>query len=181
MPYLKDKNVKFAFDEWAPRNARINQSAPPGPGNPMLNTLSGALVYHEFFRHSDMAALAVATGGMMTLASDAHGDAVGYRLDGLLLKLFHDRFAGTLPVAITGNSPPHTIQGTVAVDLCASLRKYNLFSGHLFFGAERRQEDAYHFRGPSHRDSAGLRSDAYRSTACRRRQIPAIDGPGGKV
>ena len=55
----------------------------------------------------------------MALASDAHGDAVGYRLDGLLIKLFHDRFAGTLPVAVTGNSPQHTIQGTVAVDLSA--------------------------------------------------------------
>ena len=119
MPYLKDKNIKFAFDEWAPRNARVNQSATAAPGNPMLNTLTDALVYHEFFRHSDMVALAVATGGMMTLASDAHGDAVGYRLDGLLIKLFHDRFAGTLPVAVTGNSPQHTIQGTVAVDLSA--------------------------------------------------------------
>ena len=119
MPYLKDKNIKFAFDEWAPRNARVNQSTAAAPGNPMLNTLTDALVYHEFFRHSDMVALAVATGGMMTLASDAHGDAVGYRLDGLLIKLFHDRFAGTLPVAITGNSPQHAIQGTVAVDLSA--------------------------------------------------------------
>ena len=119
MPYLKDKNIKFAFDEWAPRNARVNQSTTAAPGNPMLNTLTDALVYHEFFRHSDMVALAVATGGMMTLASDAHGDAVGYRLDGLLIKLFHDRFAGTLPVAVTGNSPQHTIRGTVAVDLSA--------------------------------------------------------------
>jgi alpha-N-arabinofuranosidase len=119
MPYLKDKNIKFAFDEWAPRNARVNQSTTAPPGNPMLNTLTDALVYHEFFRHSDMVALAVATGGMMTLASDAHGDAVGYRLDGLLIKLFHDRFAGTLPVAVSGNSPQQTIKGTIAVDLSA--------------------------------------------------------------
>jgi alpha-N-arabinofuranosidase len=117
IPYLEDKNIKFAFDEWAPRNARVPQSTAAAPGNPMLNTLTDALVYHEFFRHSDMVALAVATGGMMTLANDAHGEAVGYRLDGLLIKLFHDRFAGTLPVAITGNSPQRTIRGTVGVDL----------------------------------------------------------------
>jgi alpha-N-arabinofuranosidase len=119
MPYLRDKNIKFAFDEWAPRNARVSQSSTAPLGNPMLNTLTDALVYHEFFRHSDMVALAVATGGMMTLASDSHGDAIGYRLDGLLIKLFHDRFAGTLPVGIMGNSPQHTIKGTVAVDLSA--------------------------------------------------------------
>jgi hypothetical protein len=119
IPYMKDKNIKFAFDEWAPRNARVNQSTTVTPGNPMLNTLTDALVYHEFFRHSDMVGLAVATGGMMTLASDAHGDAVGYRLDGLLIKLFHDRFAGMLPIAVTGNSPQRKIRGTVAVDLSA--------------------------------------------------------------
>jgi alpha-N-arabinofuranosidase len=119
MPYLKDKNIKFAFDEWAPRNARANQSTAVPPNNPMLNTLTNALVYHGFFRHSDMVALAVATGGMMTLANDSHGDAVGYRLDGLLIKLFHDRFTGRLPVAVTGNSPQHTIKGTVAVYLSA--------------------------------------------------------------
>ena len=119
MPYLKEKSIKFAFDEWAPRNARVIQSSTAALVNPMLNTLTDALVYHEFFRHSDMVALAVATGGMMTLASDTHGEAVGYRLDGLLIKLFHDRFAGTLPVAVTGNSPQHTIKGTVAVDLSA--------------------------------------------------------------
>jgi alpha-L-arabinofuranosidase len=119
MPSLKGKNIRFAFDEWAPRSARVNQSAPSAPVNPMLNTLTDALVYHEFFRHSDMVALAVATGGMMTLANDAHGDAVGLRLDGLLIKLMHDHFAGTLPVAVAGNSPQQTIAGTVAVDLSA--------------------------------------------------------------
>jgi alpha-L-arabinofuranosidase len=117
MPYLKDKNIKFAFDEWAPRNARVNQSATAAPSNPILNTLTDALVYHEFFRHSDMVALAIATGGMMTLANDSHGDAVGFRLDGLLIKLMHDRFSGALPVAVAGNSPQQTIKGTVAVDL----------------------------------------------------------------
>jgi alpha-N-arabinofuranosidase len=119
MPYLKDKGIKFAFDEWAPRNARATQSSTAVPSNPMLNALTDALVYHEFFRHSDMVALAVATGGMMTLANDAKGDAAGYRLDGLLIKLMHDRFAGTLPLAVTGNSPQQTIKGTVAVDLSA--------------------------------------------------------------
>ena len=66
-----------------------------------------------------MVALAVATGGMMMLATDAHGDAVGFRPDGLLIKMLHDHFAGALPVAVNGNSPQQTHKGTVAVDLSA--------------------------------------------------------------
>jgi alpha-L-arabinofuranosidase len=119
MPYLKEKNIKFAFDEWAPRNVFNKPSTNAAPVNPMLDTLTNALVYHEFFRHSDMVALAVATGGMMMLATDTHGDAVGFRPDGLLIKMLHDHFAGAIPVAVNGNSPQQTIKGTVAVDLSA--------------------------------------------------------------
>ncbi len=66
-----------------------------------------------------MVALAVATGGMRMLATDAHGDTVGFRLDGLLIKMMDDHFAGALPVAVNGNSRQQTIRGTVAVDLSA--------------------------------------------------------------
>ena len=85
----------------------------------MLNPLTNALVYHEFFRHSDMVGLGVATGGMGTLATDAYGDAVGFRMEGLVIKVLHDRFAGTMPVAVAGNSPQHAIKGTLGVDLPA--------------------------------------------------------------
>ena len=77
----------------------------------MLNPMTNALVYHEFFRHSDMVALGVATGGMGTLAMDAYGDPVGFRMEGLVMKVLHDHFAGALPVAVTGNSPQHRSRG----------------------------------------------------------------------
>ena len=66
-----------------------------------------------------MVALGVATGGMGTLAMDAYGDAVGFRMEGLVIKVLHDHFAGALPVAVKGNSPQHAIKGTLAVDLPA--------------------------------------------------------------
>jgi alpha-L-arabinofuranosidase len=123
MPSLKTKNIKFAFDEWAPRNRSVNPpggGAPSGPGptiaNPMLNPMTNALVYHEFFRHSEMVALGVATGGMGTLALDSYGDAIGLRMEGIVMKMLHDRFAGALPVSVRGNSPQHAIKGTVGVD-----------------------------------------------------------------
>jgi alpha-N-arabinofuranosidase len=119
MPYLQDKDIKFAFDEWSPRNRSVNPGAAPAAGSPMLNPLTNALVYHEFFRHSDKVGLAVATGGMGLLATDAYGDPIGFRMEGLVMKLLHDHFAGALPVAVTGNSPQHAIKGTVGVDTSA--------------------------------------------------------------
>jgi alpha-N-arabinofuranosidase len=120
MPSLKGKDIKFAFDEWAPRNRSVGPpSSAPAINNPMLNPMTNALVYHEFFRHSDMVALGVATGGMGTLATDAHGDAIGYRLEGLVIKVLHDHFTGALPVTVTGNSPQHAIKGALLVDLPA--------------------------------------------------------------
>jgi alpha-L-arabinofuranosidase len=117
-PSLKDKDIKFAFDEWSPRNRAVGGK--PAPVNhPMLNPLTNALVYHEFFRHSDMVGLAVATGGMGALANDPYGDAIGLRMEGLVMKLLHDHFAGALPVAVSGNSPQLPTKGVVAIDTSA--------------------------------------------------------------
>jgi alpha-N-arabinofuranosidase len=117
-PTLKDKDIQFAFDEWSPRN-RGAGGGPPPVSHPMLFPLTNALVYHEFFRHSDRVGLAVATGGMRTLANDSHGDAVGLRMEGLVMKLLHDHYAGALPVAVDGDSPQVPAKGTVAIDTSA--------------------------------------------------------------
>jgi alpha-N-arabinofuranosidase len=114
-PHLKGKDIRFAFDEWSPRNRGIGGGTPP-VNHPMLNPLTNALVYHEFFRHSDMIGLAVATGGMGGVATDTYGDAIGLRMEGQVMKLLHDRFAGALPVAVDGNSPQRPTKGVVAID-----------------------------------------------------------------
>jgi alpha-N-arabinofuranosidase len=117
-PGLKDRNIRFAFDEWSPRNRGLRGK--PAPVNhPMLNPLTNALVYHELFRHSDSVGLAVATGGMGALANDSSGDAVGLRLEGLVMKLLHDHFAGALPIAVDGDSPQRPAKGVVAIDTSA--------------------------------------------------------------
>jgi alpha-N-arabinofuranosidase len=114
-PSLKNKNIRFAFDEWSPRNRALGGGTPPA-NHPMLNPLTNALVYHEFFRHSDKVGLAVATGGMGTLSSDSSGDAVGLRMEGQVMKVLHDHFAGALPVAVDGDSPQRPTKGTVGID-----------------------------------------------------------------
>jgi alpha-L-arabinofuranosidase len=118
MPNLKDKNIQFSFDEWSPRSRSVGGGAPT-PANPMLNTLTIALTYHEFFRHSEMVGLAVETGGMGMTVSDSRGDAVGLRTDGLVFKLLHDHFAGALPVGVNGNSPQKPIKGVAGIDTSA--------------------------------------------------------------
>jgi len=119
MPYLKDKEIKFAFDEWSPRNRPVNPASAPPASHPMLNPMTNALVYHEFFRHSDKVGLAVATGGMFTLAMDAYGEPIGFRMEGLVMKVLHDHFKGAVPLAVTGNSPQCSIKGVVGVDTSA--------------------------------------------------------------
>lgn len=115
MPFLKDKDIRFAFDEWSPRNRGIG-GGPPPVSHPMLNALTNALVYHEFFRHSDMVGLAVATGGMGGVAMDPSGEVIGLRMEGQVMKLLHDHFAGARPVAVSGNSPQVPTKGVVAID-----------------------------------------------------------------
>ncbi len=115
MPSLKDKDIKFAFDEWSPRNRSVGTGPAPA-SNPMLNPLTNALVYHEFFRHSDKVGLAVATGGMGAVASDTSGDAIGLRMEGQVMKVLHDHFAGALPVAVGGTSPQLPGKGVVGID-----------------------------------------------------------------
>jgi len=118
MPGLKERNIRFAFDEWSPRNRAAGGGTPP-VNHPMLNPLTNALVYHEFFRHPDKVGLAVATGGMGAVSTDPYGEAVGLRLEGLVMKVLHDHFAGAHPLAVDGDSPQRPTKGTVGIDTSA--------------------------------------------------------------
>jgi alpha-N-arabinofuranosidase len=60
--------------------------------------------------------LAVATGGLFGVANDSYGDTIGLRMEGLVMKLLHDHFAGALPVAVDGDSPQRPTKGTVGID-----------------------------------------------------------------
>jgi alpha-L-arabinofuranosidase len=62
-----------------------------------------AWTFHEMFRHSDLYQLATLTFITATYNA-AHGQAV-LNPTGVLFKFYRDRF-GTVPVEVTGNSPP---------------------------------------------------------------------------
>jgi alpha-L-arabinofuranosidase len=114
MPWLKEKNVKFIFDEWGCRHRQMGGSYQP-PG--MLTPLCYALLLNEMFRHSDMVGASCATGSLGTVLVDSTGEATGFSVEGLVLKIMATHFGGALPVQVSGNSPQQAVPGTPWVDI----------------------------------------------------------------
>jgi alpha-N-arabinofuranosidase len=117
MPSLKDKGIKFIFDEWG---NRLRSASPNDSGGFMRQTgmlvpLSYALCLHEIFRHSDMVEASCATGGLRLLTGPT-GDAVGFAAEGVVMKLMQTHFLNALPIAVDGDSPQQLVPGTPFVD-----------------------------------------------------------------
>jgi alpha-N-arabinofuranosidase len=115
MPALQQRNIKFIFDEWGVRYRSADGKNQRAPG--MISPLSYALYLHELFRHSDMVAASCPTGGLYTVLFDNTGEAVGFTVEGLVMKLMANHFTGALPLAVGGNSPQQAVQGTPLVDI----------------------------------------------------------------
>jgi alpha-N-arabinofuranosidase len=117
MPSLKDKGIKFIFDEWGNRlhSASANDSGGFMRQAGMLVPLSYALCLHEIFRHSDMVEASCATGGLRLLTGPT-GDAVGFAAEGVVMKLMQTHFLNALPIAVDGDSPQQLVPGTPFVD-----------------------------------------------------------------
>lgn len=118
IPSLKDKGIKFIFDEWGVRNRSADGKPHQLPG--MVTPLSYALFLHELFRHSGMVAASCPTGGFFTVLIDSTGETIGYAVEGLVLKLMSTHFAGALPLQVAGNSPQQPMKGTPMVDIGTS-------------------------------------------------------------
>jgi alpha-N-arabinofuranosidase len=117
MPWLKERSIKFIFDEWG---NRLRSASGNGGGgfmqqSGMLMPLSYALCLHEMFRHSDMIAASCATGGLRLL-TDHTGEAVGFAAEGVVMKLMQTHYINALPVAVDGDSPQQLVPGTPFVD-----------------------------------------------------------------
>ena len=113
LPWLKERNIKFIFDEWGNRPRSADGQNHPLPG--MLVPLSCALCLHEMFRHSDQITASCATGGLRLL-TDITGDAVGFPAEGVVMKLMQTHFLGAFPIAVDGDSPQQQVRGTNFVD-----------------------------------------------------------------
>jgi alpha-N-arabinofuranosidase len=115
MPELKEKKLKFTFDEWGCR-FRSEGEMDFMRGGGMVSPLASAMLLHELFRHSDRVALSCPTGGLFEVLVDQTNEAVGYTADGLVMKLMAAHFAHAIPVAVSGNSAQRPVPGTPHVD-----------------------------------------------------------------
>ena len=96
IPGLRERDIRVAIDEWA-------AASPVGAAAGLL----------EIVRRPDVFALGGYTSFMGCIRHDAH-DTV-FSPVGLVFRLFREHF-GTLPVAVTGNSPQQGLPGTIGVD-----------------------------------------------------------------
>jgi len=76
---------EILFDEWGTRNRTTSGANAQVPG--MLTPLCYALFMNEMFRHSDMVGASCATGSLGTVLVDDAGEASGYSVEGLVLKI----------------------------------------------------------------------------------------------
>lgn len=92
-PAIKDKKIFLAIDEWAYT----------GTPTDLKLALSYAMVLQEMFRHTEFIRMSAFTMGVSTINFNA--TEAGFNTTGLMFKLYGNYF-GTLPVEVTGNSPP---------------------------------------------------------------------------
>jgi len=102
MPELKDKKIKLAIDEWA-----------GGGFKGFMRALCAAEGLQEMFRHSDIIKMGAYTAFISNLNFDGNDSVLSSV--GLVFKLYRQHF-GTIPVAVSGNSPQKPVQGTIGVD-----------------------------------------------------------------
>lgn len=127
-PAMHDKRIFLSIDEYSYSGAPANLKV----------ALAYGMVLNEMFRHTDFLTMAAYTMSVSTL--DYNSTGAIYNSRGLLYKVYRERF-GTLPAAVSGNSPqpapkyppygdqPETSSGspTYPLDMMAALtpdRKY---------------------------------------------------------
>ena len=89
-PAMADKKIFLSIDEYG------------YGGGSLKSSLAYSMVLNEMFRHTDFMKMAAYTMAVSTL--DIGTTSAVYNSRGLLYKMYRDHF-GTLPVAVSGNSP----------------------------------------------------------------------------
>jgi alpha-N-arabinofuranosidase len=96
-PAILDEKVFLSVDEYAYFGGGFGRSTT------LKQALAYGMIFNEMLRHSGFMTMAAHTMGTSTL--DIGPTASVLNTLGLTFKLYGDRFVGSIPVAVTGNSP----------------------------------------------------------------------------
>jgi len=102
-PAMLDKKIFLSIDEYAYSGA---------PANLKL-ALAYGMVFNEMLRYTDFLKMSAFTMGVSTL--DYNGTEAVYNTNGLLFKMYGDHL-GSIPVALSGNSPQPAPRVPIAGD-----------------------------------------------------------------
>jgi len=91
-PAMIDKRIFLSIDEYS------YSGAPPN----LRSAMAYGMVLNEMLRHTEFLKMAALTMGISTL--DYNGTGAVFNTTGLLFKMYRDHL-GTLPAAVSGNSP----------------------------------------------------------------------------
>jgi alpha-N-arabinofuranosidase len=106
LPSVKVDQIPMALDEWV--SGRIGDAR-----DSMFSPLSCSQAMNEMLRHSNRFIISAYTGAPELLAISKTDVTV--RPIGLMFEVYRRHF-GTIPLAVTGNSPQHDVKGMVGVD-----------------------------------------------------------------
>jgi len=96
-PAMLDKKIFLSIDEYAYFGGGF------GRGPNLKLALAYAMIFNEMLRHTDFLTMSAHTMGVSTL--DYSSTAATFNTTGLLFKLYGEHLVGSIPVALSGNSP----------------------------------------------------------------------------
>jgi alpha-N-arabinofuranosidase len=96
-PAMLDKKIFLSIDEYAYFGGDFFR------GVNLKLALAYGMIFNEMLRHTDFLTMSAHTMGVSTL--DVNSTAATFNTTGLLFKLCGEHFFGSIPVALSGNSP----------------------------------------------------------------------------
>jgi alpha-N-arabinofuranosidase len=96
-PAIRDEKIFLSVDEYAYFGGAFGRSTT------LEQALAYGMIFNEMLRHSDFMTMAAHTMGTSTL--DIGPTASVLNTLGLTFKVYGDHFVGSIPVAVSGNSP----------------------------------------------------------------------------
>jgi alpha-N-arabinofuranosidase len=96
-PAMLDKKIFLSIDEYAYFGGDFFR------GVNLKLALAYGMIFNEMLRHTDFLTMSAHTMGVSTL--DLKSTAATFNTTGLLFKLYGEHFVGSIPVALSGNSP----------------------------------------------------------------------------